>query len=653
MEPRLDAEVASIHQSIYDEAYQRYVDDLSKINRSGDTMFGTLTLATDPTANLEAATKQYVDNLVATGTTSGSRTIAVKNGASSLTKGQPVYISSADGTNIIISAAGNGSEATSSKTIGLVTTALSANAMGVVITNGLLSGLNTSGAGAAGDPVWLGPSGTLVYGLAAKPVAPAHLVYIGIVTKKNASTGEILVNPQNGFELDELHNVLITSPTNGQSLTYETSSGLWKNSTPASSLDSLTDVTITSGTLAGGQVIKYDAGTTQWVNGAAAGGVTASATAPTLATSGAGDAWFDTNDGTLYVCYIDTDSTKQWVQVQANSALEASILSRVGALESQSIAYGNPNPNVIINGGMDIWQRGTTFAPVTNGAYTADRWQAISSVAPSSRTVAQVALAGAISGLEDVSYYLRSTINTIGSGTNPRMRYYVENVATLAGKVVTLSWYGKNSTAASYRTLLSQGFGTGGSTAVTAFDTNVAYTTSWQRLSVTFTMPSIVGKTIGDGNYLLLDFFQAATTGNVMEITGVQLEAGSTATAFRRNAPSIQAELAACQRYYWRSNSPIDNTTLGLGFANTANSVLIQIPLKVTMRITPTQIDYANIYCGDGVNSATNPTSVAFSLASPDLVRILFTKAAAFTQYRPYELNVTGTSGYIGFSAEF
>lgn len=152
-----------------------------------------------------------------------------------LSKGQAVYVSSADGTNMIVSKASNVSEARSSKTMGLITTDLAHNGQGSVITEGLLTNLNTNSAN-AGDPVWLGTDGNLIYGLANKPVAPAHLVFIGIVTRKNANTGEIFVKPQNGFELDELHNVLIGSgysstPTDNDILAYDTSSGLWKNQT--------------------------------------------------------------------------------------------------------------------------------------------------------------------------------------------------------------------------------------------------------------------------------------------------------------------------------------------------------------------------------------------------------------------------------------
>lgn len=181
-----------------------------------------------------------------------------------LTKGQAVYVTSADGTNMIVGKASNATEATSSKTMGLIMQDLALNGKGYVITEGLLSGLNTSLA-TAGDPVWLGTDGNLIYGLASKPYAPAHLVFIGIVTRVNLNNGEIWVKPQNGFELQELHDVLITNPTNGQALAFDEASGLWINTTPATTLDSLTDVTLTEPIL-DGQALAYDLATETWIN---------------------------------------------------------------------------------------------------------------------------------------------------------------------------------------------------------------------------------------------------------------------------------------------------------------------------------------------------------------------------------------------------
>jgi hypothetical protein len=152
--------------------------------------------------------------------------------AEALTKGQAVYVSGADGTNMLVSKADYTTESTSSKTLGLVTVSGSANYQGEVITEGLLAGLDTSTA-TIGDAVWLGANGSLIFwhygGSTTKPVAPNHLVFIGIVTRVNANNGEIFVKPQNGFEIEELHNVLITSLVNNQVLAYDSVSGLWKN----------------------------------------------------------------------------------------------------------------------------------------------------------------------------------------------------------------------------------------------------------------------------------------------------------------------------------------------------------------------------------------------------------------------------------------
>jgi hypothetical protein len=158
-----------------------------------------------------------------------------------IAKGQAVYVSSADGTNMIVSKASNATEMTSSKTLGLLETGGSTNAKVKVITEGLLSGLNTATA-AAGDPVWLGTSGNLIYGLGSKPVAPDHLVFIGVVTRSNSNNGEIFIKPQNGFELEELHNLVLTDKQNGDVIAWDSANTRWKN-VPAQSDTGWTAVT--------------------------------------------------------------------------------------------------------------------------------------------------------------------------------------------------------------------------------------------------------------------------------------------------------------------------------------------------------------------------------------------------------------------------
>jgi len=149
-----------------------------------------------------------------------------------INKGQAVYVTGADGTNMIVGLASNAAEVSSSKTMGLMGSTVAINGFGSVIAEGLLAGLNTSTAN-AGDPVWLGTGGNLIYGIVNKPYAPSHLVFIGIVTRVNANNGEIFVKVQNGFELDELHDVDLktTTPISGHILGHNGT--LWVNKTIA------------------------------------------------------------------------------------------------------------------------------------------------------------------------------------------------------------------------------------------------------------------------------------------------------------------------------------------------------------------------------------------------------------------------------------
>jgi hypothetical protein len=146
---------------------------------------------------------------------------------STIAKGSVVYIGGATGQLPTILLADADTEATSSKTIGLTLDAISNNSNGVIITSGLFHDLDTS-AFSDGDSLWLSSTAG---GMVANtpPAEPAHSVYIGRVAYAHPTQGKIVVAIQNGYELDELHGVRITSEANQDVLRYETSSGLWKN----------------------------------------------------------------------------------------------------------------------------------------------------------------------------------------------------------------------------------------------------------------------------------------------------------------------------------------------------------------------------------------------------------------------------------------
>ena len=209
------------------------IDGSLKVSQIANSTFDTdrFLVSEEGTIKYRTGAELLSDLGIATGTASKIQH-QVKAGAA-INKGQAVYVTGADGTNMIVGLASNATEATSSKTMGLLDNTVPINGFANVVAEGLLDGLNTAGAN-VGDLVWLGTGGNLIYGLANKPYAPSHLVFIGIVTRVNANNGEIFVKVQNGFELDELHDVDLKSsaPVGNQILAFEGAPvNLWKNKT--------------------------------------------------------------------------------------------------------------------------------------------------------------------------------------------------------------------------------------------------------------------------------------------------------------------------------------------------------------------------------------------------------------------------------------
>jgi len=143
-----------------------------------------------------------------------------------IAKTKVVYISGATGQKPNITLADATLELSSSKTIGITRTSIANNSDGYVITHGTIHDVNTSSF-ADGDALWL--SETAGEFTSTPPVEPAHAVFIGYVSYAHATNGKIVLHIQNGYELDELHGVKITSVTNKDLLAYNSSTTLWEN----------------------------------------------------------------------------------------------------------------------------------------------------------------------------------------------------------------------------------------------------------------------------------------------------------------------------------------------------------------------------------------------------------------------------------------
>lgn len=207
------------------------VDNTSDLNKPIST--ATQTALNGKFNNPTGDTTQYIagDGSLITFPISGQagtivREVRNTTGAT-LTKGTIVYISGATGNKATISKAIATGDSTSAQTFGLLQADISNNSNGYVVILGDLIGLDTSGI-TEGSQLYLSSTVAGAY-TTTKQVAPAHLVYIGVVTRSHPSLGQIEVKIQNGYELDEIHDVSITSKANNQFLVYESASNLWKN----------------------------------------------------------------------------------------------------------------------------------------------------------------------------------------------------------------------------------------------------------------------------------------------------------------------------------------------------------------------------------------------------------------------------------------
>lgn len=282
-------------------------------------------------------------------------------------------------------------------------------------------------------------------------------------------------------------------------------------------------------------------------------GAIISATAPTGQNPGA--MWWDTNGGQLYILYNDGNST-QWVAANNIGLSNVATQADVGK---------NTGRNLLHNSMFNVQQRGT--GPFTGNGYTADRWANTISGGDTLATQIVVPQAGDVASIGDESCkWIMNTSTTGTSGGYAFVGQKIEDIKRLAGKTVIVSFYANSSAAQKIGINLLQDFGTGGSPSanlwLTATSITTAAGTAWARYSATFVVPSVAGKTLGtNGNSLTnLTFWlssgaaTATIAGNpgvqsgTINIWGVQLEIGSTATPLEK--PDPQVDLANCRRFY-------------------------------------------------------------------------------------------------------
>jgi hypothetical protein len=313
--------------------------------------------------------------------------------------------------------------------------------------------------------------------------------------------------------------------------------------------------------------------------------------------------------------------------------------------------------NKIINGDFAFWARGTSFTNPSVFQYTADRWQGVFNGTVTGAVTTQQAFTygtAPVAGYEG-TYFMRQVTASQSGSSVQAIAQRIEDVRTFANQTVTFSFWAKADTSRNWTCRFIQSFGTSGSGDVsTANSANFAVTTSWQRFSATFTLPSIAGKTIGAGSYLYAIIDGPINTGQTMDVWGVQVEAGNVATPFTTASGSIGAELALCQRYYYLAASSV-GTNISMAAAYTTNTAYGVLPFKVSMRTAPTLeqttgTNYYNLLGGNTSDPFDSFSSI--TAASTETVRLDVASGISSIQLGAYWFTINNASARLAFSAE-
>lgn len=317
--------------------------------------------------------------------------------------------------------------------------------------------------------------------------------------------------------------------------------------------------------------------------------------------------------------------------------------------------------NAVLNSQFNVWQRGTSFTVASSTTtYTADRFQAFRGA--TGLTVTRQS--SSLTGIQYCARIARDSGNT--STTQIRYDYSFESADSyrLAGQTVTFSFYaraGANFSAASsvMQSFILTGTGTDqnilsgftGSAFPAGLTNNATLTTSWQRFTYTGTIASTATQIGMEFNYTPTG---TAGANDYFEVTGVMLEIGSQASPYAPATPTYQAELAACQRYYYRTTAGTTTADFAQGLVTSVTNVNALLQLPVTMRPAAVTIDYpamSNFIVSDGTSIA-NPTSITLSQASTNVLS-LSVVYLGFVIGRIGKLYANGTTNaYIGVSAE-
>jgi hypothetical protein len=338
--------------------------------------------------------------------------------------------------------------------------------------------------------------------------------------------------------------------------------------------------------------------------------------------------------------------------------------------------------NKIINGKMDVAQRGTSFPAVGAGTYTLDRWRTSTNATSAVLTASQQSDVPSSNEFQNSLRLAVTTADTSIASTdqvNIQQRIEGYNARDLIGKTFALSFWVRSTKTGTHCVY----FQNSAQDRTFVLEYTVSASNIWEYKTVTVSgglitagtwdwttgVGLVVGWTLAAGSSLqtTAGAWQTGTflgtsnqvncldsNTNIFAITGVQLEVGSVATPFEHRP--IGAELALCQRYYYRIGGQLLND-FGTGYVNSISQAQILTPFPVSMRVAPSALEQSGTAAHYGVlnlNTSTTCTSVPlFVTCATNAARTAFNTGATLTAGQGCAGRAENTtSAYLAWSAE-
>ncbi len=349
----------------------------------------------------------------------------------------------------------------------------------------------------------------------------------------------------------------------------------------------------------------------------------------------------------------------------------------------QGMGFDTGRRNLIINGAMQVAQRGTSFSSLSASAYTCDRWQL--QVAGAGRGTVTQESSGGPAGFKD--NFLRVTVATadssVASSDMQVLKQVIEghvaaftDAGTSDAQPLTLSFYVRSSVTGTFSATLYTNFNSPNAVSYPA-EYTISSANTWEQKTITY--PAFTtSSTLATSGYTTGEFYQVrfalmagsdktgtanqwnsandfastnqtnlfATSSATWDITGVQLELGENASDFEHR--SFGEELALCQRYHQRFTG-VTNGRVGFGTKTSATGARCIIPFNTAMRATPSHSITGTPRFETGA-AAQNVSSINTSGANTLVGGFDVVTASGGSQNDPGVLDM-GDGGYI-FDAE-